>query len=157
MAILKTVSPKDHYKDDGVYQTEINYIRNPEKTSVDYILLQGVFSIETAAQEMKELTELYGKNSGTRIRHMVLSFVPSERVTLRQAADITRAIMNFFGPAYQMVGAVHALGTDNLHIHFIMNPVRISDGKKYAGHRREYYELVQYVKGVLREYGCRYF
>ena len=157
MAIFKTVSPKNHYKDDGVYQAEINYIQDPEKTSIDYILFQGVSSIDRAAQEMKELTELYGKNSGTRIRHMVLSFAPSERVTHRQAADITRAIMNFFGPEYQMVGAVHALGTDNLHIHFVMNPVRISDGKKYAGHRKEYYELREYVKKVLKKYGCRYF
>ncbi len=157
MAIFKTVSPKDHYKDDRVYQSEIDYIQDPEKTSVDYIVFQGVSSIETAAQEMRELTELYGKNHGTRIRHMVLSFAPHERVTLRQAADITRAIINFFGPAYQMVGAVHALGTDNLHIHFIMNPVRISDGKKYSGHRREYYELREYIKTLLKEYGCRYF
>lgn len=154
MAIFKTVSPKGHYKDDDVYQNEITYITNPDKAPHEYILAQGVRSIETAAQDMKALTEFYGKDHGTRIRHMILSFDPREPIGCREAFDIEKQVMDFFAPDYQMVGAIHVFGKHHLHIHFIMNPVRITDGKKYKGSRRDYYCLQNHLNAVLRGYKC---
>ena len=158
MAIFRTVSPKGHYKDDNVYQNGITYITNPDKAPHEYILAQGVHSIGTAAQDMKALTEFYGKDHGTRIRHMILSFDPREPIGCREAFDIEKQMMDFFAPDYQMVGAIHVFGKHHLHIHFIMNPVRISDGKKYKGKRADFYELLQCLKRLLRKYGvtCYY-
>ena len=155
MAIFKTVSPKNHYKDERIYKDEIAYITNPKKTLQKYIWTQGVRSIQTAAQDMKDLTEFYGKDHGTRIRHMILSFNPREPIREQEAFEVGRRITAFFAPEYQMVGAVHIFGKEYLHIHLVMNPVRISDGKKYKGSRSDFYEFTQYMKRLLREYDCK--
>lgn len=152
MAILKVVSPKNHYKDAYIYRDVISYIINPDKAPQQYIWTQGVRSIHTAAQDMETLTDFHKKNHGTRIRHMILSFSPSEPIGLRQAFDIEQQVIAFFAPDYQMVGAIHAYGREHLHIHFIMNPVRISDGKKYKGSPRDYYLLRSYINSLLKEY-----
>lgn len=155
MAVFKTVSPKDHYKDEHIYKDAITYIINSDKAPQEHIWTQGVRSIETAAQDMKDLTNFHGKDHGTRIRHMILSFEPHEPIGIQDAFDIEKRIMTFFAPEYQMVGAIHAYGNEHLHIHFIMNPVRINDGKKYKGSRGDFYAFIQYMKRLLREYGCK--
>lgn len=152
MAILKVVSPKNHYKDTCIYRDVISYIINPDKAPQQYIWTQGVRSIHTAAQDMETLTDFHQKNHGTRIRHMILSFSPSEPIGLRQAFDIEQQVIAFFAPDYQMVGAIHAYGREHLHIHFIMNPVRISDGKKYKGSHQDYYLLRNYLNTILKEH-----
>lgn len=155
MAILKVVSPKNHYKDTCIYRDVISYIINPDKAPQQYIWTQGVRSIHTAAQDMETLTDFHQKNHGTRIRHMILSFSPSEPIGLRQAFDIEQQVIAFFAPDYQMVGAIHAYGREHLHIHFIMNPVRISDGKKYKGDHTNFNIFLRYTKNLLRKYGVK--
>lgn len=110
MAIFKTVSPKGHYKDDDVYQDEITYITNLHKAPRKYILVQGVRSIETAAQDMKALTEFHGKDHGTRIRHMILSFDSREPIGCREAFDIEKQVMDFLHPTIKWSGPSRCLG-----------------------------------------------
>lgn len=59
---------------------------------------------------------------------------------------------DFIGQQYQCAYAVHQ-DTNNLHIHFVYNSVSFIDGHRYYGTKKEYYDLVGYIKGLLCEYG----
>ena len=151
MAVVEIVPPKGKYKDDSALRDTINYILNPAKVPEGCVILRGVTSASTAAQQMDILAQAYGKNKGTRLRHFILSFDADENVDAQTAFEVGWRLSDYYAGQYQLVGAVHQ-NTDHLHIHFVMNTVGAIDGKKYSGKKKDYYDFGKYVRAVLSEY-----
>ncbi len=154
---LKIVSPRGKYKDDNTYENIVRYCLRKDK--VLYPFCCGTFNmdLETAAEEMKELAIKYKKMKGTRIRHMILVFNPEKEshIDNLSASLIAQEICLYYADmGYQLLFAVHE-DKPYLHAHIIMNTVRITDGKKYKGDKLDYYNLIKYVKTILKDYDLK--
>ncbi len=152
--ILKVVSPKDKYKDNEVYKSIVDYCLNPYKRKhVRYAKAYNM-NLKTAAEEMKELAEYYGKLKGTRIRHMVLAFDPltEKHIRAKEVNEIAKEACKYYRDLdYQIFYAVHE-DQDYIHAHIVLNTVRISDGKKYKGDRKDYHNFLKHLRRILSEY-----
>lgn len=161
MAVLKVIHRKNagsnQYIDTPKYHDEnslfdvISYCCNPAKAKSKLIGGFGI-SIPNAAEQMDGLARSYGKADGIRLRHMVLSFEPGERIVPEFAFQIAYQIAWYYGCKYQIVFAVHQ-DKPHLHIHFVMNTVSFVDGHKYAGKKEDYYAFLQHIRLILAVYG----
>lgn len=153
--ILKVVSPKGKYKDDGVYQAVAQYCTDVHKMKSGYLTTRNLDE-DNIADDMYQLTEHFGKLKGTRIRHMVLSFDKKleSHITAEIAYVVADAVCNYYSEDYQIFAAVHE-EKPHIHIHVIMNTVNITTGKKYKGKKKDYYRFQTYLKKVLKRFGCK--
>lgn len=154
MSVFKVITRKDSYKDQNIYRDLIHYITREDKARSHYIVLCGVSSIRTAASEMEELARRFNKEKGTRVRHMVLSFDPSEEISPRDAYQIASRVVDYYSSKYQIIAAVHE-DKDCVHIHMMMNVVHMHTGYKYDGKKKDYYKFIAHIKSVLSPYRCK--
>lgn len=79
--------------------------------------------------------EICGKDKGIRIRHFMVSF--PEYMDDANVAKITaEAIAEYMFEEYQIVYAVHEK-EENLHVHFVFNPVSYKTLKKWHMSKKE--------------------
>lgn len=153
MAILKDLNGY-HYRDAESRDTVISYIQQPDKTPGGFIGCIGV-DPQNIPNSMRATAAYYKKDSGVRLRHMILSFSPYEIQNPETAYQIGCEVMAHIYGEYETAFAVHQ-DTDNLHIHFVFNSVSYTDGHRYSGKRGEYYSLVEEIEQILRNYGIPY-
>lgn len=151
MAILKIANGIGKYYDNNSRESVVNYITNPYKTPDGYIGSLALAGNEYA-NEMDELAIKYGKNTGVRLRHFVISFESWEINNPSLAYQIGEEIVEYLGREYQTVFSVHQ-DTDQLHIHIVINAVSYLDGHRYQGTRGEFYGFKEWVDMVLKRYG----
>lgn len=127
----------------------INYILDPEKTDAALIQSRGV-SVENAFEDMVFLKQLYCKTDGRQYLHWILSH--NKGVPLKTVEAVSRDILKLVGAEFQVIAAIHT-NTNNLHTHFIINSVRITDGKKFSQSKRDMLKFRQVVNQILDSYG----
>ena len=153
--MLKIVSPKDKYKDDNIYEDIVNYCLAAHKTPTGLIIGLNL-NMEYPAADMHDLAAHFSKLKGTRIRHMVLSFDPKKEkhISHESAFLIAGKVCKYYAPDYQIFAVVHE-NTDHVHIHIVMNTVRIHDGEKYKGRKKDYYAFQDHLRKSIRPYGLK--
>lgn len=132
-------------------QGAIRYILNPQKNTDDLIYVCGV-SKESAFEDMRFLKELYCKTSGRQYLHWILSH--DKGVPLEIVKAVNREVMDLIAKEYQVIAATHT-NTNNLHTHFILNAVRIKDGKKFSQSRRDMLQFREAVNKILQAQGLK--
>ena len=153
MAVLKDLNGY-HYRDSQSRETVVGYIMQPDKTPDGFIGCTGVDPLDIP-NSMHQTAAYYNKDSGVRLRHMILSFSHAELTNPEVAYEIGCAVMCYIGAEYQTAFAVHQ-DAANLHIHFVFSSISFVDGRRYRGTRSEYYSLVKKIESILRPYGIRY-
>lgn len=145
MANYKVVGVGEHQKyfDESSYHDVICYILN----HAVYGGGAGVVSLETAPDEMLSAAIRFGKNSGKRLRHSVLSFSNMEAVSPEMADTFAQEIIQHYALEYQIVYAVHT-NQENLHIHFVMNQISYVDGHRYRGQKQDYHAFEKHMRQV---------
>ncbi len=135
------------YFDEQAYQNTVQYVLNREHTA--YCGGANIEDLNSAAEEMEAVAVQYGKNSGKRVRHSVLSFsrAEEERISPQVANFYAKRIVEYYAPEYQIIYGVHN-NTDNLHIHFLMNQISYVDGHRYAGKKKDYYGFQKHIRNV---------
>ena len=126
MAITKLVSnPCNSDKD---LQNLCNYIINPEKVgnSGRYVFGRGIRS-DTAYEDITEMQELFGKDSGRRAYHLMVSLPDTLGLGGEDMLEISHRISDLFYPQYQTLCGVH-IRQEHLHAHFAVNPVLMKAG-----------------------------
>ena len=149
MAILKVLNGKEKYYDIGAREDVARYICNPLKAESGF--MGGVGIAEDIVDSMNNVAVKFGKINGVQLRHFVLSFSPEELNCPETVFEIACPIAQFIGQEYQVVFSVHE-DTDRLHIHFMFNSICYKDGHRYAGKKKEYYDLVNFVKSLLKHF-----
>ena len=147
MATYEVVGIGEHRKffDDNSYRDAVNYATR--NNTLHYAGGANVTSLATAAEEMRDTSISFHKNSGKRLRHSVLSFDSRENVTPEKADMYAKQIIQHYAPTNQIIYAVHD-DTDNLHIHFVMNQISFQDGHRYEGKKRDYYDFQRHIRAV---------
>lgn len=153
MAVYKIVGKGENgkYFDDNALHDVISYVLRDSKTSHAYCGSRAV-NLYNAAFEMESLSRLYCKDKGVRLRHSVISFDKSENISPAQAAEIADAAIRFFGNQYQIIYGVHE-DAAHVHAHIVMNQVSYIDGHKYRGTKKDHYDFINYMTGIVRPYG----
>lgn len=125
----------------------IAYVTNPQKTD-DQVLVQGFnCKIETAAKQMQQTKERYGKTDGITMFHAIQAFKPGE-VTPELAHEIGAAFVQEHFAGYEVVLATH-IDRDHIHNHMAVNSVSFSTGKKYHSTKESYYVDVRGISDRL--------
>lgn len=133
--------------DNNAYRDSINYIFSPEKAA--YIGGCNVSCAERAAQEMEQTAEIFHKNKGKRVRHSIISFDAKSGMDAENAKICADKIIQYYAPEYQIVYAVHD-NTDNVHIHLVMNQIAYTDGHRYQGKKKDFYDFQKYIGDITK-------
>ncbi|MBQ7669267.1 MAG: relaxase/mobilization nuclease domain-containing protein [Clostridia bacterium] len=145
----KTTDPK--YLEEDLYNA-LKYAENDDKTD-QRLFVAGINCPKQRAYEaMMAVKRRFGKTGGTVAWHGFQSFATGE-VTPDEAFEIGKeTARRMWGDKYQVVVTVH-LNTDNLHCHFIVNPISFRDGSRFQNKIYNHRRLREISDEVCRERG----
>ena len=150
MAEFYSLNKAKKYHDDNARQDVINYITNPEKAG--YIVCSGQLDHQHIADDMDDTAQMYNKDYGVRLHHLVLSYGTKDHCTPDSAYMIADEVTEYLGKEYQTVTAVHE-DKNHLHMHVVFNAVSTVDGTKYHGSRQDFKDLESFLKKTHSSYG----
>lgn len=129
----KTTAPE--YLDKDLYAA-LRYAENDNKTDRQ-VFVGGInCSAQNAYAEMIAVQRRFGLRGRVVGYHGIQSFKEGE-VTPEQAFAIGKeTARQMWGDRYQVLVTVH-LNTDNVHCHFVVNPVSFKDDAKFGGEGTE--------------------
>ena len=134
----KTTAPE--YLDEDLYAA-LCYAGNDDKTDRKMFVGGINCSAQNAYAEMIAVQRRFGLRGKVVGYHGIQSFREGE-VTPEQAFAIDR---------YQVLVTVH-LNTDNMHCHFVVNPVSFKDGVKFKNKIGDHKELRKISDEICREH-----
>ena len=139
------------YLDDDLYNA-IRYVENDDKTDRQIYVDTINCSKRNAYGEMVAVQKRFGSRGDIVAWHGYQSFVTGE-VTPEEAFEIGKeTARRMWGDKYQVVVTVH-LNTDNLHCHFVVNPISFKDGSRFQSKIYNHRRLREISDDVCRERG----
>ena len=144
----KTTAPE--YLDEDLYAA-LRYAENDDKTDRKMFVGGINCSAQNAYAEMIAVQRRFGLRGKVVGYHGIQSFREGE-VTPEQAFAIGKeTARRMWGDRYQVLVAVH-LNTDNVHCHFVVNPVSFRDGAKFKNKIGDHKELRKISDEICREH-----
>lgn len=150
MAILKHISVKNRFYSDAVEYLTCQFDEYTNKPILDEkgrimerenYLIDGVnCDVDTFGTECIQTNRFYGKNNSVedvKAHHYIISFAPGDPITMEQAFEFGKNWLKEFAPGHQAVVAVHPdghNGSQNMHVHMVINSVRKFSGRKSIWH-----------------------
>lgn len=139
------------YLDDDLYAA-LSYAENDNKTDRKMYVGGINCSKQNAYAEMIAVQRRFGIRGKVVGYHGIQSFKTGE-VTPEQAFEIGKATARkVWGDRYQVLVTVH-LNTENVHCHFVVNPVSFKNGTKFQNKIGDHKELRKVSDEICREYG----
>lgn len=151
MAILKHISVKNRFYSSAVEYLTCQFDEYTNKPVLDekgriqerenYLIAGVNCDVDSFGVECIEVNRQYGKNNSikdVKAHHYIISFEPNDPITMEQALEFGKQWLSVFAPGHQAVVAVHPdghNGSQNMHIHIVINSVR-----KYAGKQSKWHE-----------------
>lgn len=151
MAILKHISVKNRFYSSAVEYLTCQFDEYTNKPVFDekgriqerenYLITGVNCDVDSFGAECIEVNRLYGKNNSVKdvkAHHYIISFEPNDPITMEQALEFGKQWLDVFAPGHQAVVAVHPdghNGSQNMHIHIVINSVR-----KYAGKQSRWHD-----------------
>ena len=144
----KTTAPE--YLDEDLYAA-LCYAGNDDKTDRKMFVGGINCSAQNAYAEMIAVQRRFGLRGKVVGYHGIQSFREGE-VTPEQAFAIGKeTARRMWGDRYQVLVTVH-LNTDNMHCHFVVNPVSFKDGVKFKNKIGDHKELRKISDEICREH-----
>ena len=144
----KTTAPE--YLDEDLYAA-LRYAENDDKTDRKMFVGGINCSAQNAYAEMIAVQRRFGLRGKVVGYHGIQSFREGE-VTPEQAFAIGKeTARKMWGDKYQVLVTVH-LNTDNVHCHFVVNPVSFKDGAKFKNKIGDHKELRKISDEICREH-----
>ena len=139
------------YLDDDLYNA-LSYVENDDKTDRQIYVDTINCSKRNAYGEMVAVQKRFGSRGEIVAWHGFQSFAEGE-VTPDEAFEIGKeTALRMWGDKYQVVVTVH-LNTDNLHCHFVVNPISFKDGSRFQNKIYNHRRLREISDDVCRERG----
>lgn len=130
----------------------VNYVANGDKTESGILVTTRGCRIESAAQQMMDTKERWGKTDGVQAYHIIQSFKPGE-ITPELAHELGCRLADEFLPGYEVCIGTHT-DKEHIHNHIVFNSVSLATGKKYTNTRTDYYKGIRRISDALcAEYG----
>ena len=139
------------YLDEDLYAA-LRYVENDSKTDRQMFVGGINCSKQNAYAEMIAVQRRFGLRGKVVGYHGIQSFREGE-VTPEQAFAIGKeTARRMWGDRYQVLVTVH-LNTDNIHCHFVVNPVSFKDGAKFQNKIGDHKELRKVSDQICQEHG----
>ena len=139
------------YLDDDLSNV-LKYAEKDEKTDRRLFVVGINCPVQRAYEAMTAVKRRFGKTGGIVAWHGFQSFAERE-VTPKEAFEIGKeTARRMWGDKYQVVVTVH-LNTDNLHCHFVVNPISFKDGSRFQNKIYNHRLLREISDEVCRERG----
>lgn len=139
------------YLDDDLYAA-LSYAENDNKTDRKMYVGGINCSKQNAYAEMIAVQRRFGLRGKVVGYHGIQSFREGE-VTPEQAFEIgMETARRMWCDKYQVLVTVH-LNTDNVHCHFVVNPVSFKDGTKFQNKIGDHKELRKVSDEICQEHG----
>ena len=139
------------YLDSDLYDT-LKYAANDAKTDRTMFVAGINCSKQNAYGEMVAVQKRFGNRGSVVAYHGIQSFRAGE-VTPEMAFEIGKeTARRMWGDRYQVFVTVH-LNTENIHCHFVVNPVSFKDGSKFQNKIGDHKELRKISDAICRENG----
>lgn len=139
------------YLDDDLYNA-LSYVENDDKTDRQIYVDTINCSKRNAYGEMVAVQKRFGSRGDIVAWHGFQSFAEGE-VTPDEAFEIGKeTALRMWGDKYQVVVTVH-LNKDNLHCHFVVNPISFKDGSRFQNKIYNHRRLREISDDVCRERG----
>ena len=139
------------YLDDDLHAT-LSYAENDNKTDRKMYVGGINCSKQNPYAEMIAVQRRFGLRGKVVGYHGIQSFKTGE-VTPEQAFEIgMETARRMWCDKYQVLVTVH-LNTDNVHCHFVVNPVSFKDGTKFQNKIGDHKELRRVSDEICREHG----
>lgn len=139
------------YLEEDLYNA-IRYAENDDKTDQHIYVDTINCSKRNAYAEMVAVQKRFGSRGETIAWHGFQSFAAGE-VTPDEALEIGKeTARRMWEDKYQVVVTVH-LNTDNLHCHFVVNPISFIDGSRFQNKIYNHRRLREISDEVCRERG----
>ena len=151
MAILKHISVKNRFYSSAVEYLTCQFDEYTNKPVLDekgriqerenYLIAGVNCDVDSFGVECIEVNRLYGKNNSikdVKAHHYIISFEPNDPITMEQALEFGKQWLDVFASGHQAVVAVHPdghNGSQNMHVHMVINSVR-----KYAGEQGRWHD-----------------
>ena len=136
------------YLDDDLYAA-LSYAENDNKTDCKMYVGGINCSKQNAYDEMIAVQRRFGLRGKVVGYHGIQSFKTGE-VTPEQAFEIgMETARRMWCDKYQVLVTVH-LNTNNVHCHFVVNPVSFKDGTKFQNKIGDYKELRRVSDEICR-------
>ncbi len=151
MAILKHISVKNRFYSSAVEYLTCQFDEYTNKPVLDekgriqerenYLIAGVNCDVDSFGVECIEVNRQYGKNNSikdVKAHHYIISFEPNDSITMEQALEFGKQWLSAFAPGHQAVVAVHPdghNGSQNMHVHMVINSVR-----KYAGKQSRWHD-----------------
>lgn len=151
MAILKHISVKNRFYSSAVEYLTCQFDEYTNKHVLDekgriqerenYLIAGVNCDVDSFGAECIEVNRLYGKNNSVKdvkAHHYIISFEPNDPITMERALEFGNQWLSVFAPGHQAVVAVHPdghNGSQNMHVHMVINSVR-----KYAGKQSRWHD-----------------
>ena len=144
----KTTPPR--YLDSDLYDT-LKYAANDAKTDRTMFVAGINCSKQNAYGEMVAVQKRFGNRGSVVAYHGIQSFREGE-VTPEMAFEIGKeTARQMWGDRYQVLVTVH-LNTENIHCHFVVNPISFKDGSKFQNKIGDHKELRKISDAICREH-----
>lgn len=146
----KTTLPE--YLDEDLYAA-LRYVENDSKTDRQMFVGGINCSKQNAYAEMIAVQRRFGLRGKVVGYHGIQSFREGE-VTPEQAFAIGKeTARRMWGDRYQVLVTVH-LNTDNIHCHFVVNPVSFKDGAKFQNKIGDHKNCEKFLTKSARSTAC---
>ena len=141
------------YLDSDLYDT-LKYAANDGKTDRTMFVAGINCSKQNAYGEMVAVQKRFGNRGSVVAYHGIQSFRAGE-VTPEAAFEIGKeTARRMWGERYQVLVTVH-LNTENIHCHFVVNPVSFKDGSKFQNKIGDHKELRKISDASAGSMACR--
>lgn len=155
MAHIKYSESKNSYRNKDAIHNVIHYINDSSKLihNIKGALGCNYNSSQSITKDMLAVQSCFNNKKGKRINHFTVCFSPTEEEILQidDYLTIGYKIASFFPDEYQIFFALHE-NTDNMHIHFAMNPVSFVTGKKFHWQKKDSYMLKSYIHTIIDDF-----
>jgi hypothetical protein len=127
------------------------YMIDSAKTNVNLIFALGT-NPRYVIEEMQFAQQMFCKIAGNDYKQVVLSFDRDISLSFSIIKEIAEQIGRcLFAEEYQVFGAIH-LDTENIHVHYLINSVNVSNGGRFRQSKSVYWYKRE-VNKILNLYG----
>lgn len=113
-------------------------------------------NVETALYEFKDIQKKYKMNGKRGAYHIIQSFSPKDKITVKQANEIGLRMCKELYPTFQCVVSTH-IDKGHIHNHICINAINLYGKKledRLANDKEGLYGLSNMSDKIASEYGC---
>lgn len=146
--MAKFIIFKNDYLSLEAMHNVFQYVGNSSK-SCGLVGAQNML-IESGIEQVLAANKYFYNDTGKKVIHFVIAFAQDDYISTTDAFNAGYEVCSLL-PEYQIKFSVHQ-DTDNLHIHFAMNPISLINGHKFWFNNANLFNFISGLREIFKTY-----